>query len=136
MDNTLQHHGVLGQRWGHRRFQNKDGSLKPAGLARVKKDFSDSHSEYKTKRGESFYISNKVEDPRKTSRYQALSVREKNNKLATYTVDKKYNAIVAKIIETDGKKQITSIKDSDIARGEQFIQELLSKQQKQWDKEG
>lgn len=30
----LQHHGVKGQRWGIRRFQNHDGSLKPAGKKR------------------------------------------------------------------------------------------------------
>jgi hypothetical protein len=27
----LYHHGILGQRWGFRRFQNKDGSLTSAG---------------------------------------------------------------------------------------------------------
>lgn len=27
----IQHHGILGQRWGVRRFQNKDGSLTAAG---------------------------------------------------------------------------------------------------------
>lgn len=30
-DNELYHHGILGQRWGIRRFQNKDGSLTNAG---------------------------------------------------------------------------------------------------------
>lgn len=32
----LYHHGIKGQRWGVRRFQNKDGSLTPAGKQRVK----------------------------------------------------------------------------------------------------
>ena len=30
----LCHHGILGQKWGVRRFQNKDGSLTAAGKAR------------------------------------------------------------------------------------------------------
>lgn len=30
----LTHHGVKGQRWGVRRYQNKDGSLTPAGKKR------------------------------------------------------------------------------------------------------
>lgn len=32
--NSLQHHGILGQKWGVRRFQNPDGSYTEAGLRR------------------------------------------------------------------------------------------------------
>lgn len=34
MDNELTHHGIKGQKWGERRWQNKDGSLTPEGKIR------------------------------------------------------------------------------------------------------
>lgn len=33
------HHGIKGQKWGVRRFQNKDGSLTPAGKKRASKEY-------------------------------------------------------------------------------------------------
>lgn len=37
-DGELYHYGVKGQKWGVRRYQNKDGSLTPAGKKRLAKD--------------------------------------------------------------------------------------------------
>ncbi|MBQ0088981.1 MAG: hypothetical protein KBT27_06585 [Prevotellaceae bacterium] len=37
-DNVIKHHGILGQKWGVRRFQNPDGSLTPAGRERYEKN--------------------------------------------------------------------------------------------------
>jgi membrane protein involved in colicin uptake len=34
VDGELYHHGIKGMKWGRRRFQNKDGSLTPAGVKR------------------------------------------------------------------------------------------------------
>ena len=34
-DNVMQHHGIKGQKWGVRRFQNTDGSLTTAGKQRA-----------------------------------------------------------------------------------------------------
>lgn len=34
----LEHHGILGQKWGVRRYQNPDGSLTAAGKRRYQKD--------------------------------------------------------------------------------------------------
>lgn len=37
-DDTLVHYGIKGQKWGIRRFQNKDGTLTPKGKARDNKN--------------------------------------------------------------------------------------------------
>lgn len=36
--NELYHHGILGQKWGVRRYQNSDGSLTPEGRIRYRRD--------------------------------------------------------------------------------------------------
>ena len=37
-DNYIEHHGIKGQKWGVRRYQNKDGSLTPQGKSRRNSD--------------------------------------------------------------------------------------------------
>ena len=39
--NDLQHHGIKGQKWGVRRFQNSNGELTPAGKRRYRKEAAD-----------------------------------------------------------------------------------------------
>lgn len=43
----LEHHGIIGMKWGVRRYQNEDGSLTPAGKKRLeKKDSKWAHKNY------------------------------------------------------------------------------------------
>lgn len=48
IDRYLAHHGIKGQKWGVRRYQNADGSYTEAGLKRyVKNVRKDQHKFYK-----------------------------------------------------------------------------------------
>lgn len=46
----LYHHGVKGMKWGVRRYQNKDGSLTPAGKKRYDRDVRENNAKKKDNR--------------------------------------------------------------------------------------
>lgn len=109
--NELNHHGVLGMKWGVRRYQNKDGSLTAAGRAHygnpanTKKIYKDLKKRIKKERvkqygwGNQWAWSNSIGPNSKAAldkRRKALSEAEssedaKNWKKAIRKLDQKYN---------------------------------------------
>lgn len=82
MNNSyLCHHGVTGQKWGVRRYQNKDGSLTPEGRKRLfgaghrhRKSFSKKYEAFKNAQAE-YKKSGKLSDKLKAEMYQDQAER-------------------------------------------------------------
>lgn len=65
-DYELYHWGVKGMKWGVRRYQNKDGSLTPAG----RKRYAEPHEDYK-----------RAHDKKSVKQMSDKELRERNNRL-------------------------------------------------------
>lgn len=109
--NTLTHWGVLGMKWGVRRYQNKDGSLTPAG----KKRYGDSADA----------VSEDVET-RKQKILKSRSARElyKNADLfSDQELQTAYNRL-------NLERNIANLAPKEVSKGEQFVNNVVNWGQK------
>ena len=86
----LEHHGILGMKWGVRRYQNKDGTLTAAGKKRAAKV----ESEYSKLMGEKKTSSDHSSSNKKT--VKELTNEELQERINRLNLEQRYSELMSK----------------------------------------
>lgn len=105
----LYHHGVLGMKWGVRRYQNADGSLTPAGRRKAKK----LAKQYADVTGKKLIVKKKAVKEEQPKSIKEMSDAELQQKINRFNLEKTY----MKMLASEAPKQQTS-------KGKKFVQSL------------
>lgn len=115
---SLYHHGILGQKWGIRRFQNPDGTYTTEGKRRRRSDsYSDDHKRYVANKRKSIEQLSTKEIEELNRRDSAIYNYNRNhkvgkdwfNKLGSKVLDKSAEAVAVWFVYKVGKNFVKRI---------------------------
>lgn len=112
MENELYHHGVIGMKWGVRRYQNRDGTLTAAGRKRAAKLQRD----YTKLTGKKISGSEKEAPKKKT--ISDLSDDELRARMNRLQMERNY---------LDLQKQVSALNPPQVSAGKKFVQNVFGK---------
>lgn len=127
----LEHHGIKGQKWGVRRFQNKDGSLTDAGLKR----YRDSASNAASAVGQAIAKGGKKVAEKISEKHAQRKEAKRIEKLMSKPVRKLTDEERAERTERRMKekellsleKNVSDLKSGAMSKGKKFLEDMVTK---------
>lgn len=109
--NTLAHHGILGMKWGVRRYQNKDGTLTAAGKKRYADGGEAKNIAVKAEEKSVMKVSSMTDEELRTA-IERMKLEKSYKEYLNELSPKKKSAgkeFVADILKTSGKNIATQL---------------------------
>ena len=131
MENELMHWGIKGMKWGVRRYQNKDGSLTPAGKKRYDKEMAKLKEEEKIAKNKLRTQAklNKLDEKRKeiealkSGKFIAKSTKQHSKPSVKDMSDEELRQTVNRLLM---EQQYAKLNPQQVSAGQKFVKKVMN----------